>query len=348
MDSDYRSEFEAAYKNNDWWWELIKRYRECLRSINIYVTEPDLSRKISKYLFNSKRRKKDLKGEQELKLPILPNNDNFTTIDNWAKNFESVSAEWISDKKNLRVELINLFCESWKELQHTEGIIPSWKKELPRHIRFAINKLSVLGLAEIWEEIVEILCSREPSVIRQPLHTVEELARQGYTTAVRKIIAYHKYSEQPMSEYMRSVTLHAMRFLPNINAQDWELLVESATVVNSVVEKLKATETWLYLDDVAKRFAQPQHLNAVEKALQSDPPPITRLKKNYILILGLHDRKDILEQQTGSNDYMLRDAFDIALEGNISELFEEYEPSVIRQNYYSAKISNNTDEEVSS
>lgn len=140
-------------------------------------------------------------------------------------------------------------------------------------------------MAEIRKEVVEILC-KQPFVVREPLHTLESLARQGYTTAIRRIIEHHRDSQHEMSEYMRAVTLQAMRFLPNINAQDWELLVESATRVDSVVEKLKATETWLYLGDVAKRFIQPQHINAVAKALKSDPPPITRLKKNYILILS--------------------------------------------------------------
>jgi hypothetical protein len=345
MNSEYRAEFEAAYRNNDWWWCLIERYQQCLRSLNIYVTEPDLSRKISKYLFNSKRRKKDLKRKEELKLPPFPNNDTFTAIANWAICFEGSELKWIDEKNNFRTKLIKLFHNSWINLGLSEEeISPSRERKLQRHIRFAVNKLSLLGLAEIQEEVVEILCMK-PFVAREPLHTLESLARQGYTTAIRRIIEHHRDSQHEMSEYMRAVTLQAMRFLPNINTQDWKIIVESATRVDSVVEKLKATETWLYLGDVAKRFVRPQHINDVVKALKSDPPPINRLKKNYILILGLHDKKASPELQTSSNDYLIRDALDIALEETTSDLFEEYEPLVIRQNYYSVKISNNTDEE---
>ena len=57
------------------------------------------------------------------------------------------------------------------------------------------------------------------------------MARQGYTTAIRRTIEHNRDSQHEMREYIRAVTLQAMRFLPNINAQDWELLVESATRV---------------------------------------------------------------------------------------------------------------------
>jgi hypothetical protein len=344
MTSEYRAEFEKVYNNNDWWWCLIERYRQCLRSINIYVTEPDLSRKISKYLFNSKRRKKDLNRKEELNFPPLPNDDNFTAIADWAISFSASESQWIDEKKYLREQLIKLFHMNWIELNKSEEKISiTHEKELQRRIRFAVNKLSLLGLAEIREEIVEILCEK-PFVLREPLHILESLARQGCATTIKRIREYHRNSQPEMSEYMRAVSLQAMRFLPNINKQDWELLVESATVVDSVIEKLKATETWLYLGDVAKRFTQPQHISAVVKALQSESLP--RLKKNYILILGLHDPTAIPDNiDTNGNDYLLRDALDLALEENPSDLFEEYEPPVIRQNYYSAKTSSNTNEE---
>jgi hypothetical protein len=51
---------------------LIEQYQECLCYINIYIKVPDVSRRIYKYLFNTKKRRKDLKREVELNFPPLP------------------------------------------------------------------------------------------------------------------------------------------------------------------------------------------------------------------------------------------------------------------------------------
>jgi Reverse transcriptase (RNA-dependent DNA polymerase) len=354
MNHDYRSIFDNAYRNNDWWWSLIKRYWQCLRSINIYITEPDLSRRIYKYLFNECRREKDLKREYELKLPNFPGylpdtsnfleGDSFKLIENWEISFIHSQLEWLEDKKALRSELINLFQESWRELQQVTPLSYSRERELQRHIRFAVNKLSLLGFKGIAEEIEEILCNR-PAIVGEPLHLILNLASQGDPNAIRRMGEhYRSTNSSETSEYMRAVILQAMRYLPDFNEGDWKLLVESATVSDSVVEKLKATETWLFLDDVSDRFVKEDHINAVVKALNSAPPPQTRLQKNYVLILGRHKPEAIPELNTSDSDYLLRDAIDIAQEEEISYLFEEEEPSVIRQ-YYSGQRPANMHEE---
>lgn len=355
MNQEYRFIFYDAYRNHDSWWSLIRRYRQCLRSINIFITEPDLSRRISKYLFNSWRRDKDLKRDSELKLPLfpraLPDNytlggaDSFELVENWKISFINSELEWLEEKNKLRAELINLFQESWRELQQVTSLSYSRERELQKRIRFAVNRLSLLGFEGILQDIEKILCNK-PSLLGEPLHPILNLARQGYSNAIRRLVKHYRNSKEKTSEYMRSIILQAMRYIPDFNREDWELLVESATEVNSVVEKLKATETWLFLSDFAERFnfVQEHHINAVVKALNSDPPPQTRLQKNYVLILGRHKRDAIPELTTSENDYLLREALEIAEEEDISYLFEEQEPPVIRQ-YYSGRRPANMDEE---
>jgi hypothetical protein len=130
-----------------------------------------------------------------------------------------------------------------------------------------------------------------------------------------------------------------LRFLPILKLAGWELIFTSATAAKSDIEKLKATETWLYLGHLAKPYVQPQHLQSIVNALKNDPPPFTRLKKNYILILGMYNY-DLLDNiplsNEEKNDYLIKDALKLAESGKVSELFKEIEPARVRQ-YYNPK-----------
>lgn len=347
----YRKEFATAYKNNsdDFWWYFIEQYQKCLQSLSIYISTPDLSRKIYEYLFNIRWRNENLKSQKELNFPAFPywdktNDETGTEFLNWAICFQTINLDWIYQKKELKSRLINLFTSSWIEFNALE-FIPDKnekikrKRKLKTYIRFAFSKLSLLGLAEIKKEVVDILCGAI-WIFREPLQVVENLARQGHETAILEVISYYQYHRCQMSEYIRSVTLRAIRFLPNINADVWEKMVEYATR-SSLVERLMATETWLSLSHVAHEFTRDSHIEAILQALHSDPPPPKRLQKNYLLILGLYDKKSVGEEFVDRGDYMLREARDMALEGNSSDLFAYYEPKIIRDKYYSGKRQSN-------
>ena len=141
------------------------------------------------------------------------------------------------------------------------------------------------------------------------------------------------------SEYLRAVIIEALRFLPNLSIQNWELIFKTATEGQSDIEKLKATETWLYLGDIAKQFVQSKHIQAVVIALNTEPKPFSRLKKNYILILGIYAPDEITNISIAEeelDDYLIADAVNLTLEEKVSELIEQHEPAIIRQ-YYSVK-----------
>ncbi|NES02841.1 MAG: RNA-directed DNA polymerase, partial [Okeania sp. SIO2F4] len=111
----YRKEFiEAGKRDNDnQWWYLIKIYQKCLRSIQIYIDAPELSRRIDRYLWSERKRKAELKEKPELKLPILVDDINDEEIQNWAIVFQNCNSDWIEKKNILREELIKLFLDSW-------------------------------------------------------------------------------------------------------------------------------------------------------------------------------------------------------------------------------------------
>lgn len=347
----YRNEFARAYRNDDYLWRhLIEQYQKCLYSINIYIKVPDLSRRIYKYLFNSKQRQKDLKRERELDLPHLPSDDREVSIGEWAYDFQQLNYEWIGEKDRLRTKLITIFYESLKEIEEIQKRPKNREtirreRTLKSYIRFGVNKLVIFGFTEISKDIFEILCQK-PWIFREPLQIVESLAIQGYLVEVMKLIAYYQNQSIKMSEYMRAVSIRAIRFFTTINEDAWEKVVEYA-INGTLVERLMATETWLCLayNNLCDGLVQDSHIEAVSIALHSEPLPTARLKKNYLLILGLYKRDAISDESVDNNDYMLCEAYKMALEGSIEDLFEDYEPKIIRDKYYSGKNQSSGDGE---
>ncbi|MDY6900100.1 MAG: reverse transcriptase domain-containing protein, partial [Cyanobacteriota bacterium] len=352
--SEYRTKFEFANtsENDNLWWYLISLYQQCLYSINIYITKKDLSRKIYKYLFDQTQRKK-----AELKLPSFPRKNIYSTISNWATNFEESEKGWLNDKNILKTKIVSLFKDSFKKLKEVEKKLKLnsidcerkyqlnvERRRLESRIRFTISKLIILGLDEVWQDIVNLICGNL-FVIRDVLDVVISLASQGYTDAINQLKECYHNDLNKTSEYLRAVILEALRFLPSLNIQDWELIFETATQGKSDIEKLKATETWLYLGEIAKQFVQDQHIQAVATALNTEPQALNILNKNYILILGMHapNKIDITKLDKQKDDYLIADAVNLALNEKVSELFEEDEPAIIRQ-YYSVKEKSEGDE----
>jgi len=345
MNSEHRAIFASSYHNDKLWWHNIECYQKCLRAIKIYTHETELSRRIYKYLFSSKSRDRDLAKqkellglEEELKSTQPPNSDTSDAIDLWAASFISSNNIWNENRNDLRKELVELFQNSWRELQESSDSKPSKIRKLQRDIRFALYRLSILGLEDILQALMEIL--REDFwIIRDPINVLDNLACQGYHTEIRALLKHYQNPEQS-AEYLKAITIRAMRFLPDINAQEWELIVASATILDSsvsIAERLMATETWLYLGHKYNDFKQNRHIEAVKKALRSEPSPPSRLEKNYLLILGQFEPGAVQKFSVNKNDPMLVGARDLALQGSPSEIFDLPEPKILRENYYSGQ-----------
>lgn len=352
MNYDYRTEFELANSSHDEksWWKLIKLYQHCLYSLGIYVTEINLSRRIYQKLNYEK-----LNIKKQLEFPSFPTDDNFIIISQWNSQFQELNRTWIYQKNLIKSQVVNLFKESLTKLQEIIAIIKEKghsisqqekrelninKRKLETRIRTSVNKFLILGFDQVCEELIFVIC--DLFVIRNLLDVIIALAYQGHTDAIKQLWTFYQNgniaTEEP-SEYVRAILLESLRFLPILKLADWELIFNYSTVAKSNIEKLKATETWLYLGHLAKPYVQPQHLQNIVHALKSDPPPFTRLKKNYILILGMYNY-DLLDNiplsSEEKNDYLIKDALKLAESGKVSEIFKEIEPARVRQ-YYNQK-----------
>ncbi|AOX03324.1 hypothetical protein BJP34_31270 [Moorena producens PAL-8-15-08-1] len=352
MNSEHRDIFKSYFHNDELWWHHIHHYQQCLREIKIYINDTDLSHKIYKYLYNNKSRERDLAKQKdvfglegELKYTQPPDDESFNAIRQWSASFITSNNVWSTNRDNLRKDLVKLFEDRWQELCELNGSHPNQTRTLERDIRFALYRLSILGLEDILNTLMEIL-RQAFWIIRNPLNVLENLAKQGYLAEIRSLLTHYQNIEQPV-EYLKAVTIRAMRFLPKIYAKEWELIVKFGTSLESsvsIAEKLMATETWLYLGHKYNDFKQNDHIEAVKIALRSKPPE--RLQKNYLLILGQFEPKAVEEFQVNRNDPMLVTARNLALEGNRSDIFDLPEPKIIRQKYYSGQAPNDSDQEV--
>ena len=365
MDYDYRTQFELANSSYDEqsWWKLIRVYQHCLYSVGIYVTEMRLSRKIHQKLVVQ-----NLEPEKQLKLASFPNEDNFIIISKWSTQFQELNGHWIDRKNHIKSKIVNLFQNSLEELTQISVSIKGkadsiYEKEkrklnirqrkLQTRIRLSVNKLLILGFEQVWQEIVNIICDPNLFIIRNLLDIIVGLASQGYTDAINQLWEHYQISEVAMeesSEYMRAILLESFRFLPILELADWQLIFNSSIAANSDIEKLKATETWLYLGNLAKPFVQPEYFQNIANALKSVPAPLARLKKNYILILGMYNYDlpdNIPFSDEEKNDYLIQDALKLAESGKVSEIFTEIEPARVRQYYNQNQKSVNKDKHYS-
>ncbi len=353
MNSEHRAILASSYHKDELWWCHIKRYEQCLKAINIHIHELQLSRRVCKYLFTLRNRERDLAKQKEilglegeLKSTQPPDIDSSEAILQWANCFTTSNNEWSENRDQVRNLLIELFHKSWEELRKSNSSNFNEVRKFQRYIRFALYRLSILGLEDIIPALMEIL--RDSFwIVREPLNVLENIARQGFTDELMSLLTYYQNSQQSV-DYMKAITIRAMRFLPNIDAQEWEVIVKSSTILNqsvSIAENLMATETWLYLGHKYHAFKQSHHLEAVKNALRSQPAPPSRLKKNYILILGEFEPNAVQEFSVNINDPMLFSARELALQGNPSEIFDLPELKILRENYYSGRGSADSEED---
>lgn len=335
MDRNQRTTFREAFlQAGEPWWHGIGIYNDCLRSIAIFEGIEHLSRKVYRYLFNSLRRTRDLKRESELSLPPLPSEATIESVGEWSLQFQGSNLEWHSDKDELRGILIELFRESWRALSLPLRERGSERK-LTRHLRFAVNKLGELGFGELHEAVTAVLCD-QPWLIREPAATIAALALQNFPQDIERILHHYELGFTPIDEFMRAVTLRAMRYMPQLTLAQWKMLTEYTTSA-SVVESLLASETWLYLGDRSKLLVSDQEIQSLNCALRRRPPIPLRLRKNYLLILKRFDPVGLTDDVEADRHELLREMRDIASEVGEADLFDEREPDVIRRSYYSGR-----------
>ena len=116
LDSACRNLFVRCADNEDLWWYRIRLYCRCLQEIGYYVTPSLVSRWIHRYLFDSLRRKKDLRGNTELTIAELPSEETDAAIQDWSTAFRGQNPDWVNEREEMRTKLIDLFLDAWSTL----------------------------------------------------------------------------------------------------------------------------------------------------------------------------------------------------------------------------------------
>ena len=178
-----------------------------------------------------------------------------------------------------------------------------------------------------------LMYTQFPWLIRNPHKLIENLAIRGDTDHINSLLARYSDEADQMNEYMKSITVRALRFLTVVPESIWEEVVVGA-VSPSVVTSLMATETWLIISQNQPELIKDSHIRAIEEALDREPQPILRLKKNYMLILGEYKREPFVIEDD-NQDILIQNVRDVIQDGAIDTLFDYHEPEVLTRKFYS-------------
>lgn len=344
LNDQHRQVFRRAYNESQAeWWYRIEIYGRCLKSIGIAIEVPLLSRRVYKYLFNEKLCERDSIWQEPFAVPSLPDSNDEELIGEWAVKFEEANVSWIKKSEFLldafqemlvrsRTEIINAL-----DLQDVRS-----EKRWTSVFRFCVNKLIQIGFDH--EGIVQIVSealATSPWLIRNPHKVLESIAVHGHARHLESLLLHYMDETDEMKQFMKSVILRAIRFLPQMPSNLWEQIRECA-VSSSDVISLMATETWLVVIRNEPELALENHSQPIRLRLSRDPKPILRLMKNYLLILGEESLQlaDIVENK---QDTVFRDIREIVHSNNIDSLFDYYEPEVLSREFYSGYRSDNGD-----
>ena len=135
------------------------------------------------------------------------------------------------------------------------------------------------------------------------------------------------------SDYLRTCLLRGLRFLPTVDQEAWREIV-LYSLNGSTIERLLATETWLYLRHTDGFYEQAGSINAIKQYVKQDTTFPNRLIRNYILLLRNYGENIPL---LSTNQILELDLENLAkLDDEHLDVFEYQEPEIIRAEYYSS------------
>lgn len=219
MTSQHRTVFRKAYSESQAeWWYRIETYRKCLESISVYIDVGLLSRRIYKYLFNENLCSRDLNWEEPFELPELPTQQDDESIANWKRELERKNMAWAAKHEELHNNLFELLTTSQTKLSEAQDNAEAHlEKALTRSVRFCCNKLIQIGLEDSTvSDVILALLTDCPWLIRNPHKLMEHLAKRGETDAIKSLLERYSDETDAMNEYLKSVALRVVRFLPSL------------------------------------------------------------------------------------------------------------------------------------
>ena len=343
LDAGLREHFIRNAANDELWWFWINQYRQCLLQLGIYELSSNISRRVYRYLFDDRKRNRELKISEELVFGELPAQENDNEFEEWSTVFGKDNGTWLVELQSLRSMTTLLLEQSWREWSSSDSLAPNHERILQTRIRFAINKLAVIGFGEAGAIVVAIL-QHQPWLVREPMRVIENLARHGYVHELPTLLNHYENETHEMNEYLRASVLRAIRFLPEVDSEILQLLTNYA-VEGSLVEKLMATESLEYLRERQKLPPGHTLIQAIQGIAVTDSPIPNRLIKNYALLMQGDDKDLIRDLGFNGDDPMLLDIREYIESSDDEEasLFSYEEPAEIRENYYSGRRADDVD-----
>ena len=143
-----RRQFQDCATTETLWWSRIRGYHACLTELGFYASEPWLSREIHRVICG------DASAPTELRFPDLPVIASFTESRAWAKELRAENPKWVSEVDALKNDLSSLFLASLQSCCTPDKNLEQYEIDAAsRRLRFAANRLGILGLESIHEEL---------------------------------------------------------------------------------------------------------------------------------------------------------------------------------------------------
>ena len=152
---------------------------------------------------------------------------------------------------------------------------------------------------------------------------------QGFPALVERLFNHYRGLEKRWSSSYLSVIIRAIRHLNEVPETLEDGIIRIAVDDDSdQVLRLIATETWLMKLDCRRVV---EHVLTIRQIISEEQS--SRVRKNFLLLLAKFERDYV--QQREYEDALLMSAMEVALTGDIDELFAYVEPDILRERYYS-------------
>ena len=283
-------------------------------------------------MFNERRRQLDLHNQNELNLlPITPY-EGEQELSAWKVAFEHNNQDWVTLRDGLARDIETMFLVNSDLIigDHPKAVL----REAQTRLRFAANRLCEIGWTEITATKLYELLTSMPWAVGDPRNIIASLANQNFDQKISDLLSHYVHSQLDTKEYILAVILRAARFLPNLSTEITDTLLHFC-IQGSIVECIMASETLLYTKPRLNPSNMSIFVENVNQRLVSGETSNARLKKNYLLLLGLYTINLIPDIPSDDGESLISRARSFALNGDTGNLFDYYEPDEIRQNFYS-------------
>jgi len=228
LDRKHRAEFSREQ------WAFAYKYQGLLSDQGVYLTAEWLCRKLEEY-GRLLRRAKSLQRRWRLGWPPASLLSSESGRLAWGEVFGRYNSEWMAEKQGLQTRLTEMLIRAERAAQSSD-LTDEKLIRCRRELRFAVYRLSVLGLGDAATTVVSLLTSR-PWLVPVGI-ACAALARIGEEQALLEVIQCSD------SSFVRAAALKALSGVAS--DEGISVLVSVLESEADAIEKLMASEALLW------------------------------------------------------------------------------------------------------